>query len=524
MVAIAAKDTAPDTRFDRWRRRVPPALPALLVVVALTLRRAWLIGPLPPGLDGGQWLAYGRGLLGGEGRSTPGAYAPLGPALVAALAEAVGPVDAVRLMALGSYAMLLLVLAGLVVPAVGPAAAAAAVAGVGLAGTVNEPLAFGGYPQQVAIAGLLAAAVGLSRFGTGSGGARAAWLAATGAAIAALAHHLYALVALVALSGVALLALATPAGRGRVRPTLALLAALLLLVGGLAAPTWIAFAGAGYEPPLDAVTLSVPDAWRYGTREAPAVWLAAALLAAVALLLPAIRNAPPLGPAAGALLLVGVAGFVVTAEPRLLPLVLIGAVLALAVAGRGLARWFGRSALAPLPVALLALALVVPGDRVTREYLAFYRVLDPSLLAAAAAIERASADCGLEGSAWGIGCPPAVAVRADRRGWPIGWWIEGLTETPVLVGSDRRWLGFPRERERAAVVAALFDGGLSPDDLRRQAAAAGVRLLLVRKWEWIGWERWLDAPEPAVAVAFDDGESLLLRLRPAARGTPEAGV
>ncbi|MBA3416693.1 MAG: hypothetical protein H0U10_15850 [Chloroflexia bacterium] len=158
---------------------------------------------------------------------------------------------------------------------------------------------------------------------------------------------------------------------------------------------------------------------------------------------------------------------------------------------------------------LVAALLVLPGDLATRDYLDFYRVLDPSLLAAAARVEAAG---------------EPVAVRADRRGWPLGWWLEGLTEVPVAVGSDGRWLGIPRERTRAVAVAALFDGTLEPTEVRARAERLGVGLLLVRKWEWIGWERWLAAPAPAVEVIFDDDVTLLLRVLPPEGSAQIAGV
>ena len=61
---------------------------------------------LPPGLDGAQRLALGRGMDGQAiGRSTEGAYAPLVP--VYATAESVaGPLSAVRLLAAASSLVL----------------------------------------------------------------------------------------------------------------------------------------------------------------------------------------------------------------------------------------------------------------------------------------------------------------------------------------------------------------------------------------------------------------------------------
>ena len=106
-----------------------------------------------------------------------------------------------------------------------------------------------------------------------------------------------------------------------------------------------------------------------------------------------------------------------------------------------------------------------------------------------------------------------VVVRHDRRGWPIGWWFEGLTEARIAVGSDERWLGFPAERERARLAARFFDAPLSGTELATMARQSDVALLVFRKWEWIGWQRWLEEPDPAVVVVYDDGSFMILAVR-----------
>jgi hypothetical protein len=101
----------------------------------------------------------------------------------------------------------------------------------------------------------------------------------------------------------------------------------------------------------------------------------------------------------------------------------------------------------------------------------------------------------------------------DRRGWPIGWWFEALQERPVIVGSDTRWLAFPEERANADAAAALFDGSLSPADFSERVRIIDARFLVIPKWEWIGWERWLATPAFPVTVVYDDDRYLVLRVR-----------
>lgn len=154
----------------------------------------------------------------------------------------------------------------------------------------------------------------------------------------------------------------------------------------------------------------------------------------------------------------------------------------------------------PLLVALvIPVLLVIPADRAASDYFAYYRTLDGPLLGAAAAVEAANPE--------GI-----VAVRRDWRNWPIGWWFEGLTTAEIAVGSDPRWLGFPDEVRRAELVDRFFTARLDADQLRDLANETGVELLALRKWEWIGWQRWLEGPDPAVEPIYDDNEFLVLRI------------
>jgi hypothetical protein len=275
------------------------------------------------------------------------------------------------------------------------------------------------------------------------------------------------------------------------------MAAALVVGATVLIPTLLAFREAGDRPPLDAARFGPVEAWTYATREAVLPWSIVALAGAAGLWRGRGRPKPAWLASAGLLLVAGPA-MAASAEPRLAPAILIASAIGVALAAPDRPPdW-----LAGLIVAG-AVALAVAGDRVATDYATFYRVLDRSLLAASAAIERA-APTGL------------VAVHADRRGWPIGWWYEGLTEGRIAVGSDPRWLGFPGERRRADLVADLFAPGRTGDELRRLADAAGVELLVAGKWDWIGWDRWLDEPAPVVAVAFDDDTTIVLRELPQA--------
>src|SRR5215216_3847158 len=126
---------------------------AVIGIALLAIRRWMLVGPYPPGLDGAQWLALGHGLDGQAiGRSTEGAYAPLTP-ILAAIAESISsPLTAVRLLAAASGLAVSLAIWFVARGALGPIWGLAVTAILIPASALAEPMLFGGYPQQFALA------------------------------------------------------------------------------------------------------------------------------------------------------------------------------------------------------------------------------------------------------------------------------------------------------------------------------------------------------------------------------------
>jgi hypothetical protein len=516
---------------------------AVAGIMLLAIRRWTLVGSFPSGLDGAQWLALGRGLDGHAiGRSTDGAYAPLVPVLAAIAESIAGPLFAVRLLAAASGLAVSLAVWFVARGAVGSVWGLVVTAIVIPASALGEPMLFGGYPQQFALAAGIVALWAVCRYlvdsagtawsespetprvppspvptgrvpepgcplgwagwgvRTGCGDAQNLWPVGIGTLLAAAAHHVYfpvVLLAILAAVGLWLADRSRVSDPARVVWSLAL---ALTLAFALFAAVAFAFVRTGYAAPLDASTRSVIDAWQYGTRESPALWLVILAIGAVGLVIrPRMRGDPAWLLAASLLIPAGLL-FLLSGQPRLVPPILIGAGIAAAVCARRVATIGAQADAAALLLALvIAVILVIPADRATSRFADFYRVVDESLLRAATAIE----------SDGGSG---AVAVRMDRRGWPIGWWFEALLDRPVIVGSDPRWLAFPTEREHARQAEALFDGGLDAETFHQRAVASGVRYLVVAKWDWIGWERWVTAPGFPVVEIYDDDRYLVLRV------------
>ena len=138
---------------------------AVFGITLLAIRRWTLVGPFPPGLDGAQWLALGRGLDGqAMGRSTEGAYAPLAPVLATIAESIAGPLLAVRLLAAASGLALSLAVWFVARRALGSIWGLAVTAIVIPASALAEPMFFGGYPQQFALAAGIIALWAVCRF------------------------------------------------------------------------------------------------------------------------------------------------------------------------------------------------------------------------------------------------------------------------------------------------------------------------------------------------------------------------
>ncbi len=474
-------------------------LPGALLLGTIAVRRWNQQGAFPTGVDGGQWLALGRGLFG-DGRSTDGAYAPFVPLLVEAGQAVFGPMVALKLVSLGSLVAVTSLVYLIAQRRLSILLSVLVTATIGLASATAEPTAFGGYPQLIAFAFLLGASLCVARYL--EAGQRCDLLGtALGLAGAAFSHHIYFPLAAAIVTLISLIWLTTrpawPTARTRgFGVSLALGVGVLCFV-----PTLLAFRSAGYAPPLDASQFGVVEAFRYGTRESPLAWMSIVAGGVVGLVATARDRRQPLWQIAAAMIGLMLPLFLVAAEVRLLLPALTAGTLGLAYGW----QWLMETVTGPIrrvaQIAPLLLLLLWPGaDRAAGDYYRFYRVVDRSLIDTAATLDRQT-DAGL------------AVVRHDRRGWPIGWWFEGLTGKRVAVGADLRWLGFPSERRQATLTASFFDKPIAAEQLAVQAARHDVRWLIFRKWEWIGWQRWVETPNPPVTVVYDDDEFMILAIR-----------
>ena len=506
--AVSPRPSRPSvgSAMSMWRGRaallsIPAWLPLVAMAAAIGGRRWWQHGAYVTGLDGGSWFAFGQSLVGEEGgKPTPGAYPPLVPLLMAAGRAVADPMTVAKAVGIGS---LMLVMVATYVVARGRmnrGFAVATAATVGLAGFFTESMIFGGYPQNVAFALMVVGAYGVARY-VGGGGRRDQVGAGAALAGVALSHHtIFGVAGLVVVLVWGMWLTTRPGRRAAMDRTVGLGFVAVIAVACFA-PTLLALRRYGYEPPINANELDVAGGLRYAIREAPWIWGTVFLMGALVLGSTHRGRRGPVWQTAAALMAASLLLLPVTAEPRTVAPGIVGASLGLRLgwqrAWERIEKWW--RVMVPFAAAMLPVVLGARLEAVTPAWYDYYRVIDGPLLETAAFVDE-----GFTGR--------TVVVREDRRGWAMGWWFEGLTGAEVIVGSHERWLAFPGERANARLADAFFAHGKSTAEVATLASREGVELLVFRKWEWIGWTTWLDEPRPMVAVVYDDGTFMALRL------------
>lgn len=466
-----------------------------LAAVALVTGRLWdLQGDYPTGYDGGNWVRLGRMLLGNPTSSVaPSAlvYPPLGPLLMVLGDRTIGALLSARLFGVASVAAVMIAThLVLVLNRVRPWAAALASLIVGSTLPVVAQVCSGGFPQNLGLAfGIVAVCAAARAVETGARGhARLGAVALVGTA---LSHHAYYVWTLCVLVVLAVSWQSTPADaapspwRALIRVALPSLIAF--------APIAISLLYAGYEPRLNPGARIIDAVGYHGFGRS-----GRRLLPMVALVLYGLRQGPrpwdrALFHAAGALAATGLWSFISTYEPRLLPLVCVGAGLGVGIMLERIARSRLGSVAPVLAVGAAVLFLPAADDDAATRF-------DRARLVDGAYVQAAT---------WIDGRRPTglVFVNADLIGFPVGWWLAGLVEAPVVAGVDVRFQAFPATRPLGAAVASVFEPGLTWPLAAQRASENGATLLVTRKADYPGWTEWARARRPAFEnesfVAFD---------------------
>ena len=467
---------------------------ALLAMIILRL--VVLASPVPSGIDSGNWLAFGTFVRPGV------AYPPVVPSLLALLTSAVGPASATTAAGVIALCVPALVVLAIALWSDQPIAGVIAALAIAGSGALGEAVAWGGYPQVIAVGTAVGALAALAAFYE-RGGRRflaAYWLLFAGTAATS---HLEAVPALAAAGLVTAWYVPSSGRLGLVRAlAVAIVSALTMLA---LAPTYLALIatlGAVPPSPVD-VTRILGPVWPLYV-----VALAVGLTCTVALLLLRRGGHPEPEQQVRALLVAAAAAtcawavaLLISGEGRLLYDATVIAPFSLMASAPMLQRKLrNRQGSIPLTVTAIGAAALVAGTGLNAfpDQVAYYRVLTPGSLAAMEWLARQSS---LQDG--------DIAV-ADVGGAPLGWWTEGIVHHETLYASDLRWLRFPSERTRARKAnALLYASGFPMGASASRAEADGVHYVLLPQASAFGVSP--GSPPPGWRIAFASGNAVVMQ-------------
>lgn len=419
-------------------------------------------GFVPTGADPGNWLGIANERLGRDVMAADVTYLPLFPGLLAGLLSLWGPVAGfavVAIVTIGGLATAVYVCTR----SLGRGYALAGAVVVGVAGNQVEAYAWGGYPQLLATSfGLLATFLLLRHYDSGQ--SRHLWMGLTFVAATVATHALVGglLVVALVLSTGYWVYLARPA-QGLLRAFLiglscAIVAGVVVLISSIWVPE-------GVVRTLNPENTRRLESLLKTVREAPVPW-GIMTLGAIAVVFR--RRRPPAIAATVASgmswALVGLAFFLVTAEPRGLMVAQVGLVVCAFVTFSGVLRSLKAKRHAGdsprngqvvgyrlLIIACVSLfcSLVVSGLATYSTSVEWYRLVDEAELKSLERLRAAST--------------PDDLVLASRgpQSMPVGWWTQGYAQRRSYSGHDTAYLAFPDEREQAELANTFFSGDLS---------------------------------------------------------------
>ncbi len=478
---------------------------AILALALVSTHRWNQLGPEPPGIDQGHWLAFGNAYWGQANSSLRSLFPitvmpPLVPSMMVGGDQLFGPETTSRILATGSIFAIMISSFFVMHKLVASTLATAVAVLIGMSATFIEPAAWGGYPQNFAIAAMLIACYYQSAF-LSQPSRKNASTYSVAMFIVAILHHAYFGFTLLTAGVILILWML-------MRPGWSVVKQRICVVSVGAGPGAVVFGVvvlsmliAHYDPAVDASGSSVIGALKYAFPTSRWVWLTFGAVGSVGLVLG--HKTPNFGAqwrVAVSLVFVSAVAFSLTGEARLLPPLVIGLGIGVSVLFGSLAErgdrvfWTGVGTVFVLMIASFAWRSTDTKAQIAFDY---YSVLTPSMRHTAEFLN----------SAPGTG---QAAIRTDVRGWPVGWWFRGLSSRPVLVGAEAQWLGFPAERNQAAAVKRIFEEKSSPEAVRQLALEAGVDLLVYRPRDWAGWREWPTDENSVLRKIYDDGEYVVL--------------
>ena len=458
------------------RRRVLVLAVAVALLTAVAAWRAWVLARpgTPPGIDTGNWLAFGDALIGRSVKPEGVAYPPTIPLLLVAAVRAFGATAGVALVG-GLSAIMPAIAAWFALSRAKLGGwALFLVAAVAVLPAVGDITAWGGYPQLFAAPFVVATLwfldrwirVGEVRACVGSAVAFGVILATSHfAALGVSVSIIVLLVARLASGDVAAMTMLRRAGLAAGGFVVA--AAPVVVVYARLIPAVFATQAAGGTSSAVAFDALPSEFARVHGVATPIV--AVGVLAAIGAVAVARDRRDTLWGVTVALAIGTLATLLGTREPRVLYDAPVVAALGTGVWAKTFLERrsdLPKRALAGALAVLILVLAVSAWVEFPRQRKRFAVLSSDTVSALDWLRERTPAD--------------SLVVVTSVEGMPLGWWTEGLADRRTLGEISPRWLVFPEERvvaARARTVIRAFDAGL--DHGLRAAREAGADYLVV---------------------------------------------
>lgn len=459
-------------------------LSAMMMVAAIRLFQ-FRINSAPPGSDGGQWLAFGYQLFGGEQvRAGFQAYPPVFPFLVRIIALHDGLLT-LKLLGISSLVLVCAPVYLLLRTALHPWLAAALAITVSFTPYQSEVLSFGGYPQLLGTAFLMFAVFFLL-WGLNTG-QRRFFIGAAAFSAGIAGSNVLPTMALIMATGMVLLFwyfLQIFKDRSCIfkrTKTLLIWWAVpsVLLSLGFYSTYWDYFMAARQfgisqrDLPLTELFDRLLNGWRLEF----ILWSSLFAVFVVVLFFASRKLAGKhsvLMISSLATLLCGLAGVFLIRELRFGSFVEIGLVLALGLLISmllpNISSSLNRKRLLLITIVTVFLAVSViglTGERRFRIAYGWYSVLDNTAMPALEWLR----DHKVSGA--------KVAATNSERGNIYGWWIEGYVHMQTLMyGNPRLFIGV-RENDQVAYAKRLLMEDTGPEVIRQMAERENISYLFI---------------------------------------------
>jgi hypothetical protein len=473
------------------------------------------VAEAPPGADGGDWLAFAYQLAGEHVRAAEAASPPVVPMLLWGLMTVFTPLVALKIVAVIASVAIAVPFYLIVRAEVPPLVAAVLAVVLTLTGYHSETMAWGGYPQLLGAAFLLAT---LLTLGEGLVNRSRPLLIGSGifAALTLGTHQLAAaeLVLAVPMFLICLAIQVHPAShviRLWSRHLLLWLATAIIFSLPIV-PTYVRIFALAHGNPANPQGYGLTSfiaAAAYAFRDEPLLWTAISVGAVLLCLATiALGKGSRLAASAAALVLSSFLIFASLYEVRAFHIFQIGVfeiiglgVVALFKAADasllgGVATWVERLAVV---VALIVLVgtLVIRGNERNQDTMVYYRVIDAQSLAALRWLQEKTAPGSL-----------VVAGQTGRDG-PYSWWIEGVAKRPAYSTNLKFLHGYNgQEQEQILFATRLLSPSTSVADATQLIRTRHIAYFFIDKAARQQFEYVIESVP--TKVVFENREILIL--------------